>query len=146
MKLSTTARRIPVALALIAVLAVIGGVGQAGASRPAGMSKGAYRSLVIRSQALDQKYRLGAWKNVPQGMSLGAYRALAIRSAALDKKYGAGTRHSATVVRTPSVSARGFSWSAFGIGAVAMLGLVLLATGAVAANRSSREAPRVRTS
>jgi hypothetical protein len=122
MKISTTARRIPA------------------------MSKGAYRSLVIRSEALDQKYRLGAWKNVPQGMTLAAYRALAIRSAALDKKYGAGAQHSAAVVRTPSVSTRGFSWSAFGIGAVAMLGLVLLATGVIAASRSTREAPRVRTS
>lgn len=146
MKISTTGRRIPAALALITVLAAVGGVGQAGASKPAGMSKGAYRSLVIRSQALDQKYRLGAWKNVPQGMSLDAYRALAIRSAALDRKYSTGTRPAAAVVRTPSVSAGGFSWSAFGIGAVAMLGLVLLATGAVVASRSNREAPRVRTS
>jgi hypothetical protein len=146
MKFSTTAGRIPAAVALIAALGAVGGVGQAGASRPAGMSKGAYRSLVIRSEALDQKYRLGAWKTVPQGMSLAAYRALAIRSAALDKKYGAGAQHSAAVVRTPSVSTRGFSWSAFGIGAVAMLGLVLLATGVIAASRSTREAPRVRTS
>jgi hypothetical protein len=145
MKISTTARRIPAALALIAVLAAVGGVGQAGASRPAGMSKGAYRSLVIRSQALDQKYRLGAWKNVPQGMSLGAYRALVIRSEALDKRY-AGTQKALAVVRTPSSSAHGFSWSAFGIGAVAMLGLVLLATGAIVASRSTREAPRMRTS
>jgi hypothetical protein len=79
-------------------------------------------------------------------MSLGAYRALAIRSAALDKKYGTGAQQAAAVVRTPSLSAGGFSWSAFGIGAVAMLGLVLLATGAVAASRSNREAPRVRAS
>jgi hypothetical protein len=146
MKISTTAQRIAAVIVAITALAAVGGVGQAGASRPAGMSEGAYRSLVIRSEALDQKYRLGAWKNVPQGMSLGAYRALAIRSAALDKKYGTGTRPAAAVVRTSSVSAGGFSWSAFGIGAVAMLGLVLLATGTVAASRSTREAPRVHTS
>jgi hypothetical protein len=145
MKISTTARRIAAALALIAVLAAVGGVGQAGASRPAGMSKGAYRSLVIRSQALDQMYRIGAWKNVPQGMSLAAYRALAIRSAALDNRY-AGTQKALAVVRTPSSSGHGFSWSAFGIGAVAMLGLVLLATGAIATSRSTREAHRVSTS
>ena len=145
MKISTTARRLPVALALIALLAAINGVGQAGASRPAGMSKAAYQSLVIRSQALDEKYRLGSWKNVPQGMSLAGYRALAIRSAALDKRY-AGTQKAVATVRTPSSSAHGFSWSAFGIGAVAMLGLVLLATGAIVASRSTREAPRVRTS
>jgi hypothetical protein len=144
MKISTTGHRIAAALATIVILGALG-VGQAGASRPAGMSEGAYRSLVIRSQALDQKYRLGAWKNVPQGMSLAAYRALAIRSAALDKRY-AGTQKTVAVVRTPSSSAHGFSWSAFGIGAVAMLGLVLLATGAIVASRSTREAPRVRTS
>jgi hypothetical protein len=108
------------------------------------MSKAAYQSLVIRSQALDEKYRLGSWKNVPQGMSLGAYRSLAIRSAALDKKYAAPQRALAAV-RAP-VSAGGFSWSAFGIGAFAMLGLVLLATGAVVASRANRETPRVRTS
>ena len=110
------------------------------------MSKAAYQSLVIRSQALDEKYRLGAWKNVPQGMSLGAYRSLAIRSAALDRKYGNGPQRAVAAVRAPQVSAGGFSWSAFGIGAFAMLGLVLLATGAVVASRSNRETPRVRTS
>jgi hypothetical protein len=144
MKISTTGQRIAATLATLVVLGAVA-VGQAAGSRPAGMSEGAYRSLVIRSEALDQKYHLGAWKNVPQGMSLAAYRALAIRSAALDKRY-AGAQKALATVRTPSSSARGFSWSAFGIGAVAMLGLVLLATGAVAASRSTREAPRMRTS
>src|SRR6476659_10819222 len=136
MKISSTGHRIAAALATIVILGTLV-VSQAVASRPAGMSKGAYRSLVIRSEALDQKYRLGAWKNVPQGMSLAAYRALAIRSAALDKRY-AGTQTALATVRTPSSAAHGFSWSAFGIGAVAMLGLVLLATGTVAASRSNR--------
>jgi hypothetical protein len=146
MKISSTAHRITAVLTAIVILAIVGGVGRAAASRPAGMSKAAYQSLAVRSAALDEKYRIGAWKGVPQGMTLAAYRALAIRSEALDKQYGLGKRTTASLARTPSVSTHGFSWGAFGIGAVAMLGLVLLATGAIVASRSTRKAPRVRTS
>ena len=146
MKISSTGQRITVVLAAIAVLATVGGIARATASRPTGMSKAAYQSLAIRSAALDEKYRIGAWKGVPQGMTLPAYRALAIRSEALDKRYGLGTSKTASVARTGSVSTRAFSWGAFGIGAVAMLGFVLLASGAVVASRSSRGARRVRTS
>ena len=146
MKISSTGHRITVVLAAIAVMATVGGVARATASRPTGMSKAAYQSLAIRSAALDEKYRIGAWKGVPQGMTLSAYRALAIRSEALDKRYGLGKWKTASVARTRSVSTHGFSWGAFGIGAVAMLGLVLLATGTVAAGRSTREAHRVSTS
>ncbi len=145
MKISSMADRIAVVLAMIVILAAAGGVGQASASRPAGMSKAAYQSLVLRSEALDQKYRIGAWKGVPRGMTLGAYRALAIRSEALDKRYGVGNRKAPAAVRTSTGSAHGFAWTAFVIGAVAMLGLVLLTTGVIAGSRYTR-APRVRTS
>ena len=146
MKISSTGRSITTVLAVIVILATVGGVGRAAASRPAAMSKAAYQSLAIRSAGLDEKYRIGAWKGVPRGMTLAAYRALAIRSEALDKHYGLGKWKTASVARTRSVSTHEFSWGAFGIGAVAMLGLVLLATGAVAASRSTRGARRVRTS
>jgi hypothetical protein len=146
MKISSTGHRITAVLAVIVILAAVGGVGRAAASRPAGMSKAAYQSLAVRSAGLDEKYRIGAWKGVPRGMTLAAYRALAIRSEALDKYYGLGKWKTASVAQTRSVSTHEFSWGAFGIGAVAMLGLVLLATGAVAASRSTRGARRVRTS
>ena len=71
------------------------------------------------------------------------YRALTLRSEALNKQYGLGKWSAAAQTH---VSTHGFAWGAFGIGAVAMLGLVLLAGGAVVGNRRGREAPRVRTS
>ena len=54
------------------------------------MSKAEYRALVLRSEALNQKYRLGQWKGVPQGMTPSEYRALVIRGEALNKQYGLG--------------------------------------------------------
>jgi hypothetical protein len=68
-----------------------------------------------------------------------------IRSEALNKHYGLGKwSKSATARATTSMS--GFSWGAFGIGAVAMLGLVLVGIGVVAGNRQRHNTPRVRTS
>jgi hypothetical protein len=134
--------RIAAVLAAIVALAAVTGVAQA--ARPAGMSKAEYRALVLRSEGLNEKYRLGAWKGVPQGMSPQEYRALMLRSEALNKQYGLGKWSNASSIST--VSTHGFAWGAFGIGAVAMLGLVLVAGGVVAGSRHSRQSPRVRTS
>ena len=144
MKISTTAQRIAAIVVAIAALAVAG-VAQAATSRPAAMSKAEYRALVIRSEALNQKYHLGQWKGVPQGMTPSEYRALVIRGEALNKQYGLGKWSKASATQSTS-STHGFSWGAFGIGAVAMLGLVLLGTGVVAGSRQRHNAPRVRTS
>jgi hypothetical protein len=141
MKISSTGHRITAVLAVIVILAAVGGVGRAAASRPAGMSKAAYQSLAVRSAGLDEKYRIGAWKGVPRGMTLAAYRALAIRSEALDKYYGLGKWKTASVAQTRSVSTHEFSWGAFGIGAVAMLGIVLVGIGVVAGSRQRHNAP-----
>ncbi len=146
MKISSTAQRIAAVVVAIAALAAGNGVAQGATSRPAGMSKAEYRALIIRSEALNQKYRLGEWKSVPQGMTPAEYRALMIRSEALNKQYGLGKWSTATAARTATGSTHGFSWGAFGIGAVAMLGLVLLATGVIVGSRYSRDAPRVSTS
>jgi hypothetical protein len=134
--------RIAAVLAAIVALAAVTGVAQA--ARPAGMSKAEYRALVLRSEGLNEKYRLGAWKGVPQGMSPQEYRAVMLRSEALNKQYGLGRWSNASSIST--VSTHGFAWGAFGIGAVAMLGLVLVAGGVVAGSRHSRQSPRVRTS
>ena len=67
-----------------------------------------------------------------------------LRSEALNKQYGLGKWSNAGSISHGST--HGFAWGAFGIGAVAMLGLVLLAGGVVAGSRHAREAPRVRTS
>jgi hypothetical protein len=110
------------------------------------MTKAEYRALMLRSEALNQKYRLGDWKGVPAGMTPPQYRALEIRSEALNKLYGLGNRSATpTPTQTSTASSDGFAWRAFGIGAVAMLGLVLLVSGVIAGNRYTRGA-QVRTS
>jgi hypothetical protein len=98
---------------------------------------------MARSAGLNERYRLGAWKGVPEGLSPAEYRALTLRSEALNKQYGLGKW--AASAQTQVVT-HGFAWGAFGIGAAAMFGLVLLAGGVVVGNRRGREAPRVRTS
>lgn len=113
---------------------------------PQGMTPAEYRALKIRGEALNQQYRLGEWKGVPQGMTPPEYRALKIRGEALNKSYGLGKWSTATAARTSASSTHGFAWGAFGIGAVAMLGLVLLTSGVVLGSRHSRNAPRIRTS
>ena len=80
-------------------------------------------------------------------MSPAAYRALMLRSAALNRQYGLDrTRQSTKVVAQPTGSGNGFDWGDFGIGAAAMLGLVLLSGGLLAAayfGRKSGARPRV---
>ena len=128
--------RIAAVLAAIVALAAVTGVAQA--ATPAGMSKAEYRALVLRSEGLNEKYRLGAWKGVPHGMAPQEYRALMLRSEALNKQYGLG-KWSTASTRTSSI--QGFSWGAFGIGAVAMLGIVLVGIGVVAGSRQRHNAP-----
>ena len=142
---TSTTQKIATLLAALAVMGAAGGIAQAATSKPAGMSQAEYRALTIRSNALNEKYRLGEWKNVPQGMTPAEYRALMIRGEALNKQYGLGKWSTSSSVATAAVS-HGFAWGAFGIGAVAMLGLVLLAGGVVAGSRHSRDTPRIRTS
>jgi hypothetical protein len=173
---SSKTHRIATVLAAIVALAAVTSVAQAATSKPAGMSKAEYRALVLRSDALNQKYGLGDWKGVPQGMTPAEYRALMLRSEALNQRYHLGTSKSVTQGMTPAehralvirsealnkqyglgkwsksatpratTSTSGFSWGAFGIGAVAMLGLVLVGIGVVAGNRQRHDAPRIRTS
>jgi hypothetical protein len=146
MKISSTAKRIAALVVAIVALAAVSSVAQAATSKPAGMSKAEYRALMLRSEALNQKYNLGTSKGTQQGMTAAEYRALVVRSEALNKQYGLGKWSTATAARTPTGSTHGFAWGAFGIGAVAMLGIVLLATGVVAGSRYTRSAARVSTS
>jgi hypothetical protein len=169
MKISSTAHKITFVLVGLAMVAVLGGVAQGAmsTSRPAGMSKAEYRAMMIRGQALDQKYRIGAWKGVPTGMTPAQYRAMKIRGEALNKRYGLGrwsTIAPRGEVRVPEIlsgvllpaapaaalasngNSHGFAWGAFGIGVVAMLGLALLAAGVIGGRRHTRGTPRVRTS
>jgi hypothetical protein len=140
---TTTTQKIATVLAALVVLAAAGGIAQAATSKPSSMSQAEYRALMARSAGLNERYRLGAWKGVPEGLSPAEYRALTLRSEALNKQYGLGKWSAAAQTH---VSTHGFAWGAFGIGAVAMLGFVLLAGGAVVGSRRRPEAPRVSTS
>jgi hypothetical protein len=143
---SSTTHKIAVVLAALVALAAFTGIAQAGNSKPAGMTKAEYRALVIRSEALNEKYRLGEWKNVPKGMTPAEYHAVMARSEGLNKKYGLGRWSTASSNRVTTVAANGFSWGAFGIGVAAAFGLVLLTGGLVAGGRHTRQSTRVRTS
>jgi hypothetical protein len=89
------------------------------------MSKAEYRALMLRSEALDQKYGLHDQRAKPAGM----YRALMLRSEALNEKYGLGAHRAPAATTRASRSSESFAWEAFGIGAVAMFGFVLLISG-----------------
>ena len=100
------------------------------AQKPAGMSKAEYRALMLRSEALNEKYGLGKWANKPPAMSPAEYRALMLRSEALNEKYGLGGSTVKTSSIAPAVVAgSGFAWGEFGIGAASMLGVVLVGAG-----------------
>ena len=118
--ITTTTQKIATVLAVLVVIAAAGGIAQAATSKPSGMSQAEYRALMARSAGLNERYRLGAWKGVPEGLSPAEYRALTLRSEALNKQYGLGKWSAAAKT---NVSTHGFAWGAFGIGAVAMLGL-----------------------
>ena len=136
--------RVAALLTAVAALTFFAGSVQAANSRPAGMTKGEYRALMLRSEALNEKYGLGKWAGRPPSMSPAAYRALILRSEALNRRYGLGSAH--VVASTPptvTVAENGFVWGDFAIGAAAMFGLVLVATGVVTA---TRRIPRTRVS
>jgi hypothetical protein len=142
---TSTTRKVATVLTALAVLSAITGSAQAATSKPSGMSKAEYRALMIRSDGMNEKYRLGRWQNVPQGMTPDEFRALTIRGEALNKQYHLGKWSTSSSTPTTGLS-HAFSWGAFGIGAVAMLGLVLLAGGVVAGRKHSREIRRISTS
>ena len=129
MNIASTIGRIAAVLATVSALAALAGVAHAATSRPPGMSKAEYRALMLRSEALNQKYGLGPQRAVPQGMTAAEYRALMLRSEALNQKYGLGPQKAAAVTSQPTNSTRGFAWGAVGIGAAVMFGLALLASG-----------------
>ena len=59
MNIASTIGRIAAVLAAVSALTALAGVAQAGTSRPQSTSKAEYRALMLRSEALNQKYALG---------------------------------------------------------------------------------------
>ena len=159
---------------VVAVFALAFGAGLASAGnvRPAGVTPAQYRAMMIRGQALNEKYGLG----IPHGMTAAQYQALVIRGQALNEKYGLGGPNGMTAAQwkaqvergkamnafyaaqppvtasppaTPVVAetSSGFDWTDASIGAAVALGAVLLATGlAVAARHGGHWHPHVRPS
>jgi hypothetical protein len=139
----TPIRGIAVVVAVVGTLLVLIGPAQTASVRPPGMSRPEYRALMLRSQALNEKYGLGESAAKPAAMSWPEYRALMLRSKALDAKYRlGGSQATASPGPAVTVAQGGFAWSDFGLGVAAMLGLVLLASGLVA----GRRIPRARVS
>jgi hypothetical protein len=86
----STIGRIAALLATVSALTALAGVAQAGTSSSSSISKAEDRALMLRSEALNQKYRLGPQGAVSQRMTAAAYRALRLRSEALNQKYRLG--------------------------------------------------------
>ena len=134
MNISQTTLRIGAVLGTIGALAASA---LAATSKPVGMSQAEYRALMIRSEALNklqgnavtrlsplqfqELYRAGANRMAPQESA-----ALVARSAALNLRYELNRTSQPTKVgEQPTGSGNGFDWGDFGIGAAAMLGLLL---------------------
>jgi hypothetical protein len=100
MNIAGTIVRIAAVLATVSALTALAGFAQAGTSRPPSMSKAEYRALMLRGEALNQKYGLGPQRAVPQGMTAAEYRALMLRSEALNQKYGLGPQRAVPQVMT----------------------------------------------
>ena len=146
MNIASTIGRIAAVLATVSALTALAGVAQAGTSRPPSIPKAEYRALMLRSEALNRIHHLGTYSRVPVGMTGAEYRAVMLRSEGLNKKYGLGQWKTAAAAAEPASVAGGFSWTAFGIGAVAGAGLLFLLGGAVVVRRSGQRVPRARIS
>jgi hypothetical protein len=142
--ISQATLRIAAALGTIGAVVLLAAPAQAEMSKPAGMNQPAYRALVIRSEALDKLYGNAVTRLSRQqinelnqaganGMAPQEFAALVARSEALDRRYGLNrTSQPTKVVEQPTDSGNGFDWGDFGIGVVAMMGLMLLSGGLLA--------------
>ncbi len=151
MNISQTTLRIGTGLGTIGAIVLLAAPAQAESSKPAGMSQPAYRALVIRSESLNKLYGNAVTRLSPQQfkklyqadanrMAPQAFAALAARSEALDRRYGLNRPSQPTrVVGRQADSGNGLDWGDFGIGAAAMLGLVLLSGGLLAGTYFGRK-------
>jgi hypothetical protein len=105
---------------------IFAGVGQGGTRVPHGFTAQEWKAIELRSEALNQKYHLGAYRKV-NADSAQAERALMVRGDALNRKYHLGRYKLVHATRASS----GFDWADAGIGSAATLGLVLAAVGTI---------------
>jgi hypothetical protein len=93
---------------------------QAGSGTRQGLTAQQWKAVQARAQAMDRYYHIGAYS--PAAVAL---RAEKRRGQAADQYYDLGQY---AVIETPSP----FQWSDAGIGAGAMLGIILVASGLLA--------------
>ena len=143
MNIWQTTLRIGAVLGTIGAVVVLAASAQAATPNLAGMSESEYRAQMIRSEALNTLHGNAVARLSPRSKELnqaGAnplapheFAALVARSEALNRQYGLDpTNQPTTIVEQPTGSGNGFDWADFGIGAAAMLGLVLLSGGLLA--------------
>jgi hypothetical protein len=149
--ISQTTLRIGAVLGIIGAIVVLAASAHAATSTPAGMSQAEYRALMIRSEALNKRYGNAVTRLSPRQfmelyraggnrMTPDAFNALVTRSEALNRRYALDrTSQPTNVVEQPTGSGNGFDWGDFGIGAAAMLGLVLLSGGLLAGAHFGRK-------
>src|SRR5262245_4379209 len=90
MDTTTRTHKIAALLSGIGTLLILSTTAQAATSKPAAMRNAEYRALMVRSEALNQKYHLGKYRTVPHGMSTAANEALIARGEAMNEKYHLG--------------------------------------------------------
>jgi hypothetical protein len=166
MKASGTTSRIAIVVGTFAVFVALASSAQAASARPAGMTKAEYQALMTRSEALNERYGNAVTRLPPDEFAAiwnaGGYRlapqqlvALVTRGEAINEAYrrwkarqaqSGLASDSSAVVSDSRRASRGFGWSEAGIGAAAMLGVVLLAGGLFAATRHRPSAPTARVS
>jgi hypothetical protein len=110
-------RNMQIGLAALVLGLTPAAVAQAGSTTPA------QRAEAVRSQAMNQRYHLGAYApKASTGGNTAALRALEIRSQALNERYHLGKY---AIVR----QSNGFDWADAGVGGAAVLGLLLIGGG-----------------
>jgi len=155
MNFSRTTARIAALLGTMVVVVAVAASAQASSSKPAAMSKAEYQALMSRSEALNARYGNAVTRLSPQQFKslseAGGDRlapqelvALVARSEALNRRYGLGATSGSGVDTAKPVVSPGatFDWADFGIGAAAMLGLLLLTGGLIVGSRYGRRLPR----
>jgi len=104
-------------------------------AQPTGMTKAEYRAMLIRSEALNQRYGLAQYSQQAINNKLGEIGAWAVPSSQqTDTKPIASEKLSGLGVGEPTATAssdNGFDWSDAGIGAALAFGFVVLGVGSL---------------
>lgn len=104
-------------------------------AQPTGMTKAEYRAMLIRSEALNQRYGLGQYSQQAINTKLGEIGAWAAPSSQqTNTKPLVSEKLSGLGVGEPTATAssnKGFDWNDAGIGAALAFGFVVLGVGSL---------------